>query len=97
MQETHSSSEHVVIIEEEDKESDFSQSIESLKPQAAVNMKPQPVKKMPARSEEDMGKADKLIIFSKLMTERVFLKLNNFFLAPDPSEQKTSTILPNKI
>jgi hypothetical protein len=30
-----------------------------------------------------MGKADKLMIFSKLMTERVFLKFNNFFLAPD--------------
>jgi hypothetical protein len=40
LQETHSSSERVVIIEEEDKESDFSQSTESLKPQAAVNVKP---------------------------------------------------------
>ncbi len=41
---------------------------------------------MPARSEEDMGKADKLIIFSKLMSERVFLKFTNFFLAPDNAE-----------
>jgi hypothetical protein len=32
LQETHSSNERVVIIEEEDKESDFSQSTESLKP-----------------------------------------------------------------
>jgi hypothetical protein len=38
---------------------------------------------MPSRSEEDMGKADKLMIFSKLMSERVFLKFTNFFLAPD--------------
>jgi hypothetical protein len=37
---------------------------------------------MPARSEEDMMKADKLIIFSKMITERMFVKFSNFFLAP---------------
>jgi hypothetical protein len=38
-----------------------------------------------------MGKADKLMIFSKLMSERVFLKFSNFFLAPDSNEQKQPT------
>ncbi len=77
------SSERVVIMEE-DKESDFSQSQESLKPQKQVkNHEP---KKMPNRSEEDTGKADKLIIFSKLMTERVFFKFSNFFLAHEETQ-----------
>jgi hypothetical protein len=35
---------------------------------------------MPARSEDDMMKADKLIILSKYMTERCFLKFFNYFI-----------------
>jgi CO dehydrogenase/acetyl-CoA synthase beta subunit len=80
-----SSSEHVII--EEDKEESEEQYSEDSPLPTQTNQ--QQLKKMPT-DNRDSGKADKIIIMSKYMTERCMLKYFNYFLGPDPLTQSVA-------
>lgn len=93
------------MIIEEDKESDYSRENSNLPDSPEVNAKGNQLKKLPlAPPPREVGKADNIIIMSKIMTERCMLKFFKHFLDQDsgvpPSMQACAPLAkkpPNKV